>query len=338
MTAAIEGTAFARAGLLGNPSDGYGGKVLSVAVRNFSARVRLEESRRLTFIPSAGDEESYPSIGEFVDRIGLYGYYGSLRLVKAAFRKFCLYCRENGLVHHERLFAAWVESDIPRQVGLGGSSAIVTAAMRAFMAYYEVDIPLEAQPALILSAERDELDINAGLQDRVAQTYEGCVYMDFDPAVAARTGGGAYERLDPKLLPPLYLAYKPSLGKVSGRVLNEIRAKFDRGDPHTIETLKKLAALAERGREALLAGDRELFGALMDENFDLRRTIMTISPANLEMIETARRTGASATFAGSGGSVIGALRSDAQFAAVSDALSAIGAVVVRPIVEAPKAQ
>jgi glucuronokinase len=327
----IEGTAFARAGLLGNPSDGYGGKVLSAAVRNFSARVRLEESRRLTFIPSAGDDESYADIGEFVDRVGLYGYYGSLRLVKAAFRKFCLYCRERGIVHHDRPFAAWTESDIPRQVGLGGSSAIVTAAMRAFMAFYEVDIPVEIQPSVVLSAERDELEINAGLQDRVAQVYEGCVYMDFDPAIVAEMGAGRYERLDPALLPPLYLAYKPSLGKVSGRVLNEIKVKFDRGDAATIETLEKIAGLAERGRAALLADDRDLFGALMDENFDLRRTIMTISPGNLEMIEAARRTGASAKFAGSGGSIIGAVRSDAQFAALEEALRRIGAVVIRPV-------
>jgi glucuronokinase len=328
----IEATAFARAGLLGNPSDGYGGKVLSVAVRNFSAKVRLEESRRLTFIPSAGDEEAYAGIEEFVERIGLYGYYGSLRLIKAGFRKFCFYCRERGIVHHGRVFSAWAESDIPRQVGLGGSSAIVTAAMRAFMEFYEVDIPVEVQPGLILSAERDELDINAGLQDRVAQVYEGCVYMDFDPEIVGRTGAGRYERLDPALLPPLYLAYKPSLGKVSGRVLNEIKAKFDRGDPHTIGTLKQIAGLAERGRDALLAADRELLGTLMNENFDLRRTIMTISPANLEMIETARRAGASAKFAGSGGSVIGTVRSDAHFAALTEELSRIGAVVVRPAV------
>jgi glucuronokinase len=326
----IEGTAFARAGLLGNPSDGYGGKVLAVALRDFAARVRLEDSPVLAFPPSAGEEESYASVGEFVERTGLYGYYGSRRLLKAAFRKFCLHCRERGIELPDRLFTARVVSDIPRQVGLGGSSAIVTAAMRAFMGFYGAAIPVEDQPGLVLSAEREELDINAGLQDRVAQVYEGCVYMDFDPGIVGRTGRGRYERIDPKLLPPLYLAFKPSLGKVSGKVLNEIRIKFDRGDAHTVETLKRIAGLAERGRDALLAGDLESFGALMDENFDLRRTIMTISPANLEMVEAARRTGASAKFAGSGGSIIGMVRSDAQFAAVEEAFGRIGATVVRP--------
>ena len=39
----------ARAGLLGNPSDMYGGKVISFLIEDFSARVRLWESPRLTF-------------------------------------------------------------------------------------------------------------------------------------------------------------------------------------------------------------------------------------------------------------------------------------------------
>jgi glucuronokinase len=50
------------------------------------------------------------------------------------------------------------------------------------MEFYGVDIPLEAQPMLVLSVEKEELGIGAGLQDRVIQVYEGLVYMDFDKA------------------------------------------------------------------------------------------------------------------------------------------------------------
>ena len=67
----IEGTAFARAGLLGNPSDGYGGKVLAAAVRNFAARVRLEESPAykesiFTFAPDSSGAAEYYSLSEEV--------------------------------------------------------------------------------------------------------------------------------------------------------------------------------------------------------------------------------------------------------------------------------
>jgi len=328
----IEGIAFARAGLLGNPSDGYFGKVIAVSVKNFRARVALEDSPDLRIVPSADEEEGYGSFLEFAEKVRLYGYYGGVRLIKAALRKFHEHCLAGGVVLPSKNFSVRYDSDIPRQIGLGGSSAIITATIRALMKFYELSIPLEAQPGLILGAERDELEINAGLQDRVAQVYEGCLYMDFDKDLLRDRGYGRYDRLDAALLPPMYIAYKPALGKVSGRVLNEIRVKVDRGDPFTIETLKKLAGLADQGRAAILDRDHDRLSRLIDENFDLRRSIMTIHPANQEMIDTARAFGASAHFAGSGGSILGTYQDDGMFARLSEGLGRLGAIVVRPIV------
>lgn len=328
----IEGLAFARAGLLGNPSDGYFGKIIAVAIRDFSARVVLEESDRLVFQPGEADHDEFADLDAFVQRVELYGYYGGLRLVKAALHNFHGYARARGIPLPGRLFTLRYESKIPRQVGLAGSSAIITAAMRAFMEFFGTAIPAETQPTLILSAERDELDINAGFMDRVIQVYGGCMFMDLNETLIRTTGHGRYERLDPARLPPLYLAYKPSLGKVSGRVLNEIRAKYDRGDSMTRATLAQLAEVAERGREALEAGDRALFSRLMDRNFELRRAIQTINPANMEMIETARACGASAKFAGSGGSIIGAYEDEAMFGRLEKALNGLGASVIRPAI------
>jgi glucuronokinase len=328
----IEGVAYARAGLLGNPSDGYYGKIIAVSVRNFEARVTLEEGPDVRIAPPLDDEEQYPSVREFAAKIGLYGYYGGARLIKAALKKFLDYCRAGGIVLHDGGFVLGYSSTIPRQLGLGGSSALVTAAMRTLMAFYGVDIPLEILPSLVLSAERDELEINAGFMDRVIQVYEGCVYMDLDEALIRGRGYGRYERLDCARLPDLYLAYDPALSKVSGRVLNEIRRSYDRGDAHTITTLKRIAALADTGKEAIARGDGEGFGRLQDENFDLRREIMAISPANMEMIRTARACGASANFAGSGGSIVGTFRGEEMFGRLSADLRRLGATVLRPII------
>ena len=328
----IGGIAYARAGLLGNPSDGYFGKVLAISVKNFAARVEIEESSELRILPSSDDGDRFASLREFALRTRLYGHYGGVRLIKAALKKFHEYRLEAGLPIHDRNFTVRYESSIPRQVGLGGSSAIITAAMHAFMAYYGLSIPLEILPSLVLSAERDELEINAGFMDRVTQVYEGCVYMDLDSGRIAERGYGIYERLDATLLPELYLAYKPALGKISGRVLNEIRMNYDKGDRHTIETLGKIAGLAEAGRAALLRRDHETFSRLMDQNFELRRSIMTITRENDELIGTARASGASASFAGSGGSIIGVWRGEAMYERITGELANIGAIVVRPIV------
>ena len=58
-----------------------------------------------------------------------------------------------------------------------------------------------------LQVETEELGITAGLQDRVVQVLNGCISMNFDRDAIASTGNGIYERIDPSLLPPLFLAY-----------------------------------------------------------------------------------------------------------------------------------
>jgi glucuronokinase len=70
----------------------------------------------------------------------------------------------------------------------------------------------------------------------------------------------------------------------------------------------------------------------MNENFDTRRRIYQLPPWQIDQIETARRCGASAQFAGSGGAIVGSYRDEAHFDAISLALAAIGSRTVRPIV------
>ncbi|MFQ6037241.1 MAG: mevalonate kinase [Candidatus Aminicenantales bacterium] len=326
----IKTHAFARAGLLGNPSDGYYGKIIAVTIKDFRAEVTLGESEALVIVPQEEDRPVFSSLSDMAQQVSTYGYYGGIRLVKAAIKKFLDFLRTQGLEIPEKNFTVSYACSIPRQLGLGGSSAIITAVMRALIRFYGINIPKHVLPTLILEAERKELGIHAGFMDRVVQVYEGCVYMDLDRDLVETRGYGRYESLDPALLPPLYLAYKPSLAKVSGRVLDGIRAGYDRGDPFFLETLHRIASLAEAGRKALLERDWEKLHRLMDENFDLRSRIMDISPANRELIQTARRCGVPAKFAGSGGSIIGFYRSEAEFRRLAEGLKKIQARVIKP--------
>jgi len=329
----IETHAYARAGFLGNPSDGYFGKIIAITVKDFQAKVSLQESHELMIQSQKENIPVYKDIQELVKRINLYGYYGGVRLVQAAIKKFYEYCLSHGIHLDKKNCALRYSSDIPRQLGLGGSSAIITAAFRALIEFHGRDIPVEILPTLILEAERDELGINAGFMDRVIQVYEGCMYMDLNKEYLETNGHGLYERVDARLLPPLYLAYKPALGKVSGQVLNDIRQGFDRGDAFVHQTLSRIAEKAESGKKALLERDFDRLFGLMNENFDLRSQIMTISKSNLEMINTARRCGASAKFAGSGGSIIGMYRDEDVYSCLVSELNKIGAKVIKPIIE-----
>ena len=174
----IESRAYARAGLLGNPSDGYFGKTISISVRNFGAHVLLYQTPELRIEIEEEDRAIFRNIHHLSDSVVQMGYYGGTRLIKAALRRFCIYCEMHRIKLPNRNFTLRYHSSIPRQVGLAGSSAIVTATLRALMQFYGVKIPLEILPNIVLAVEKDELGINAGLQDRVAQVYEGCVYME----------------------------------------------------------------------------------------------------------------------------------------------------------------
>ncbi len=328
----IEARAYARAGLLGNPSDGYFGKTISIIVKNFGAHISLYETPELRIESQHEDRNVYRNIYDMVESVNLVGYYGGDRLIKAAIKKFCEYCDANNIKLSNQNFTIRYHSSIPRQVGLAGSSAIITATMRALMKFYRVKIPLEILPNIVLSAEVDELGINAGLQDRVIQAYEGCVYMNFDRHIMETKHHGEYERIDPRLLPPLYIAYKTELGKVSGKVLSDIKTRWEQGDPHVIATLKRIADIAEEGKQAILKRDIKRLNELINENFDRRREIMNISESNLQLVQTARDCGASAKFTGSGGSIIGIYQDDDMLTRLVVELKKIKARVIKPYI------
>ena len=320
--------AYARAGLLGNPSDGYFGKTISVTVKNFSASVELWESPDLHIELSDRDKSTFKSIDHLRDEVSSYGYYAGLRLLKATVKRFGDYCEQNDLPLPKRNFTVRYHSNIPRHIGLGGSSAIITAFLRALMEFYGVEVPLHLQPTLVLGVETDELDIGAGLQDRVIQAYEGMVYMDFDEKLMRR-GYGNYEPLDPALLPPLFLAYRTDLCEGSEVFHNHVRERWSRSEKAVVSAMTFFAGLAAKGRKALIEGRPEDIGPLMDQNFDRRAKIYPISERNQEMVQLARDAGAHAKFSGSGGAVIG-VADDKTYTRLRKAYGKDGFKIVRP--------
>jgi len=138
--------------------------------------------------------------------------------------------------------------------------------------------------------------------------------------------------MDPALLPPLYVAHHETLGEPTEVFHNNIRERFNRGDAAVVGAMTRFAELAAGGRAALLARDTGLLARLIDTNFDTRRGIYRLPQWQIDMVETARRCGASAKFAGSGGAILGTYRGEDMFAAVRDSLAAIGSRTIKPMV------
>jgi glucuronokinase len=322
--------AYARAGLVGNPSDGYFGKTISFIIRDYWAEVTLFESPELTIQPTERDHSVFSGIDALARDVRQFGYYGGIRLLKASVKRFHDYCIREKISLHGRNFTLRYASNVPPQVGMAGSSAIITACWRALMQFYQVEIPAYLLPSLVLSVENDELGIPAGLQDRVIQSFEGVVFMDFNRASIEKRGYGIYEELDPASLPNVYVAYTTRLSEGTEVFHNDIRGRWKRGERDVVSAMYQWANLAQRVRDMLVAGQGEQIGPLLNENFDLRRRLYQISPGNIEMVEAARACGASAKFTGSGGAIVGTYTDDAMFNQLKATMEPLQMVVLKP--------
>lgn len=328
--------AYPRAGLVGNPSDGYYGKTLAFVFSNFHCEVVLYETPELEILPNTRDHSRFKNLKTLVEDVRRFGYYGGIRLLKATAKRFYDYCKEHHLSLENKQFTLRYKTDIPARVGLAGSSAIITACLRALMRFYGIRIPKPLQANLILSVEKNELGISGGLQDRVVQVYEGLVYMDFNKAVMERQGYGNYEPMDPALLPSLYIASHDDLSEGSEVFHNDIRGRFERGNPEVIAAMKFWANLTDQVRTCLLNREGDKIGPLLNANFDMRRKIYNISPGNILMVETARSVGASAKFSGSGGAIVGTYQDETMFTRLVKALEAIHVTVIKPAIKFPE--
>ena len=255
------GRAFARAALAGNPSDGYGGAVLAVCVPALAARAEAT--------PADEPRSDPPSA-----------------LVDAAIARFA----------RGPCAVRW-STTVPREVGLGGSSAIVTATVRALCALHGHALEPDELAEMVLAVEVEDLGIAAGPQDRYAQAHEGLVLMDF---AGARP---RVERLDPALLPSLYLAWRSDAAEASHAVHGDLR---ERGAIRPCG--RACAARRPRARGAR----RPCSGATsrpspppLDASFDERAALLDLDPRHEAMVRAARAAGASANYAGSGGAIVG---------------------------------
>ncbi|MDG5766906.1 hypothetical protein QA596_05465 [Balneolales bacterium ANBcel1] len=333
----IRRKACARAGFLGNPSDGYHGKTISLTVPVFFAEVVLYEWDDVEIVLAEQDGARFRSVHELANDVKLHGYYGGIRLIKATIKRFVEYCVQRDIPLHSRNFSIRYNSTIPRQVGLAGSSSIIVATLRALMAFYDVTMPKEVQPSFVLSVERDELGIAAGLQDRVIQVYEGLVYMDFSREAEQSSCGYKhyhYEPLDPGLLPPVYVAYHSGLSEPTEIFHNDIGGRYRRGEPDVVNAMTRFAEITREGRQVLLDGDFQRLSELVNENFDLRDRISRLPEWQRRMVFAARECGASAKFAGSGGAIVGIYEGPEMLRRLRDRLDEIEVKTITPDITA----
>ena len=148
----LTASAQARIGLLGNPSDIYGGQGLGFSVAELGVTVTLQDAAELV-LPN--------------------------ELFVAAWQLFEPELNRVGIAATTRPFALSFASNVPFQGGLSGSSALVIAAIRAWNRWFGLPMDALRVAELAFRVENEVLGIRAGALDRLVQAHDGLLAMDF---------------------------------------------------------------------------------------------------------------------------------------------------------------
>ena len=84
----IRTQAYPRAGLIGNPSDGYFGKTIAFCFRNFCAEVVLYQTPELEILPNERDLMLFESMDDMIGNVKQFGYYGPSGFNWVIYRRF----------------------------------------------------------------------------------------------------------------------------------------------------------------------------------------------------------------------------------------------------------
>jgi glucuronokinase len=210
-----------------------------------------------------------------------------------------------------------VTTEIPRSVGLAGSSAIVIAVLRVLAdaidhVWNEIELA-----ELALDVEAVRLGIAAGLQDRLVQAAGRPVLMRFAPVSFVPVALAADL--------PLFVAWDPMAAEPSGAVHRPLRQRFEAGESRVVDAMSELADLAITAGAAITAGRYDAVGRAMDRSFDLRASIVDVGARQRRLVDSGRRLGAAVNSAGSGGSVVGLAADPISLPALAAAYRTIGA-------------
>lgn len=285
----IRVTTAGRAGIIGNPTDGYGGSMIACSIAN-KAQTTIEENDELLLVNGFGSkvlrwQNDFNNQGDYFD------------IIRCVLRYLKLYDLKAKIA---------VSSTIPVQAGLSGSTAILSTVLSACMAYTGRKTNRYELAEMNRVIELNYLKCQCGYQDAYMTTFGGLNYLDF-------RGKEYYKELSEEQYAvvenisgfvkdlPIVIAHT-GIKHNSGNFHRPLRERWLEGDPAVVGGYKDIAIIAREGKKALIKQDWDRLAWLMNENHRIQDSLADSGEQNRKMIKVAMENGAmAAKLAGAGG-------------------------------------
>lgn len=267
-----------------------GGVVLSAAITRYafaSARLRDDDQFNLTSLDLGLIAEGHVSELSELDR--------RLHLLRAPIERLA----------DGRGVDLRVQSQAPPGSGLGASSTIVVAVVGALLAAQGRVESRHQVAEQAVGIERGDLGLDGGLQDQYAASFGGVNFLEFHAEGVTvnqlRLPSSTIATLEHNLL----LCHLGT-SRESATIIEDQRRRYETGSGTTTEALSRQKELAVAMKQALLAGELDRFGSLLNDVWEAKQELspMIATDDALRAYETARNAGATGgkiTGAGGGG-------------------------------------
>jgi D-glycero-alpha-D-manno-heptose-7-phosphate kinase len=260
-------------------SDRYGGSVLNATV-NYYAHCTIKSNTENKIIFSATDLKILDDIN-IEDEINLKGL---LPLHRATYKKFI----EKFELKPESVTVSSF-SDVPPGSGLGSSSTLVVAIIKAFSEWFEIPLGDYDIAKLAYEIERIDLNLSGGKQDQYAASFGGFNFMEFqnDGNVIINPLQIKNEIID-ELSEHIILYYSGmsrSAAEISDGIIEEQNKNVDEKLNHSLEAMKITKQISYDMKDALIKGDILEMGKLMNYSWEQKKlTAKNVSNSELDKI------------------------------------------------------
>ena len=192
-------------------------------------------------------------------------------------------------------------SDAPAGSGLGSSSTMVVAILKAFTEWLSLPLGEYDLAHLAYQIEREDLGLTGGKQDQYAATFGGFNFMEFygNKVIVnpLRIKNWVKDELQASMI-----LYNTGASRSSAEIIQEQKSNTAGGNQRSVEAMHALKNAAIQMKEAVLKGDLESFAGILSTSWTEKKKMASkiSNPMIDEIFEVALKNGAK------GGKVSGA--------------------------------
>lgn len=260
-------------------SDIYGGSVLNATINQYAHCTLIEtDDNKIIFNASDIGVSEELSLSSDIEMEGL------LPLHRAVYIKFI-----NKFGLKPKPFHLNTYSDVPPGSGLGSSSTLVVALIKAFSEWLDIPLGKYDIASLAYQIERIDLGFSGGKQDQYAASFGGFNFMDFN------TDGTVIINplsVKPKFINELsehlilyYSGISRSAADISDSIIDEQNNNVGKKINESLEAMKVTKKISHEMKNAVLVGDISEIALLMNSSWKQKKlTAKNVSNEGLDKI------------------------------------------------------